>query len=131
MRGECRGFSENLLSKLKIYWAIICFWCEINFLKAGVTSDFWCSDFLLQVFLSTVAVSFLAKFTASGVKLSRNLDLRCSRNIILSAKVCWGVFNFQGVLIFNFFGSLFCFNLYTFCFKLYNTFVQFVLTTIF
>ena len=53
-----------------------------------------------------VVVFFLENFIAGGLELGAKLDLGCSGNIILSAMMCWGVFNFHGVLIFNFFGSL-------------------------
>ena len=55
---------------------------------------------------STVVVSLLAKFIAGGLELGTKLGLGCSGNIILSAIMCWGVFNFDGVLIFNFISSL-------------------------
>ena len=48
---------------------------------------------------------FLAKFIAGGLELGTKLGLGCSGNI-LSPIMCWGVFNFDGVLIFNFVSSL-------------------------
>ena len=59
-------------------------------------------------------VSLLTKFVADGLELGKKWGVGCSRNIMLSAMVCWGVFSFQGVL-YNYFLSFlafFCFNLY-------------------
>ena len=42
-------------------------------------------------------VSVLTKFVPGVLELCKKLGLSCSKNIIFSTIVCWGVFNFQGV----------------------------------
>ena len=46
----------------------------------------------------TVTVSFLVKFIAGGLELGEKRGLGCSKNIMLSAMVFWGVFSFEVVL---------------------------------
>ena len=43
-------------------------------------------------------VSFLAQFAVAGLELGQKWGLGLSRDIKLSAMVCWSVFNFQGFL---------------------------------
>ena len=52
----------------------------------------------------TVVVSFLTKLilVGLGLEFGKKLVLGCSRNIMLSAMVCWCVFNFHGILIIHF-----------------------------
>ena len=40
----------------------------------------------------------MARFIAGGLELGKKWDLVCSEKIVLSAMLCWGVFNFEGVL---------------------------------
>ena len=63
---------------------------------------------------NTVALSFLAKIFAGSLNLTEKWGLFCSRNIMLSAMVCWYVFRFRWVLYYQFliFSSHFCFSLH-------------------
>ena len=45
---------------------------------------------------------FQPKFITGGLELDKEWGLGCSRNIMISAMVCWCVSNFQGLLYFNF-----------------------------
>ena len=67
-----------------------------------------------NVFRTLWRESFLAKFVAGGLELGKKRGLGCYRNIMLSAMVCWGVFNFQRILYYQFLTllALFSFNLY-------------------
>ena len=44
-----------------------------------------------NVFETLWQVSFLARFAACGLKLGKKWGMGCSRNIMLSAIMCWGV----------------------------------------
>ena len=55
-----------------------------------------------NVFRTLCRVSFLTKFATGGLELGKKLGLGCFKNIILSAIMCYSVFNCQGVL-YNFF----------------------------